>query len=485
VWVVLGCVAVVALRVPYLHTGLTRDEGGDTLVANAFTRPGPFLYGSYFLDRPPLLLALYGAASGLGGDLAIRWMGTLAAVADVVAITAVAVRLAGPRSAAFAATAAAVVLSSQATGAEQTPAELLASVPSCVAGMLLVVGSRRPDAALRMFVGAGMAAGAAILIKQSFADAAVAAGAALAVGLVGDRQATVARARIAAFAGGLAGAAAALAIWAWAAGATAHEVWYAMFGFRLAAVRPLAAGAPLQRLVGLVSPALHSGLLPAAVAAVVGTAILRGFGRVLLATWLAVGGVAIVLSGSYFPPYLIELMAGSAVGVAVVGARWPRVGVAVLCVMAATGLPPTLRAAIDGAAGSYQRDARTLGGYVAARAERGQSVYVLYARANVLYYAGLPSPFPYAWALMMRTVPGAEGRLRSLLASARRPTWIVQEGPTTRYGLDRSRLTAQFLRRYYRVAGRICGHRVLLARGAAARPAKPTPRGACAHGSPA
>jgi hypothetical protein len=45
--------------------------------------------------------------------------------------------------------------------------------------------------------------------------------------------------------------------------------------------------------------------------------------------------------------------------------------------------------------------------YVRDHAQRGDTQYVMYARADVEYYIGLPSPYPYAWSLMIRTVPGA------------------------------------------------------------------------------
>jgi hypothetical protein len=74
------------------------------------------------------------------------------------------------------------------------------------------------------------------------------------------------------------------------------------------------------------------------------------------------------------------------------------------------------------------------------------------------------------WSLMMDSVPRAEPELRALLASPRRPTWIVRAQPTTAWGLDRSGETARLLRRYYRKVSRTCGKPVLLARDAGPRP---------------
>jgi hypothetical protein len=98
----------------------------------------------------------------------------------------------------------------------------------------------------------------------------------------------------------------------------------------------------------------------------------------------------------------------------------------------------------------------------------------MYAKVNTLYYAGLRDPYPYNWSLMLRGVPGAEQRLRSLLASPARPTWIVRvEGPRG-FGLDRAGITKRLLATHYRGVGRVCGSELLLARGAHVLP---PPRG--------
>jgi hypothetical protein len=148
-----------------------------------------------------------------------------------------------------------------------------------------------------------------------------------------------------------------------------------------------------------------------------------------------------------------------------------------LCALAVLALTPTVRSVVHRAADPYAQ-ARTIGSYVQLRAEPGQSAYVLYARANVLYYTGLPSPFPYHWALMMGVIPGATHELRELLASSRRPTWIVNQDGPNGYGFDPQGTTRALLARHYLVAGTVCGRGILLARGSAAKPPPPRP-GSC------
>jgi 4-amino-4-deoxy-L-arabinose transferase-like glycosyltransferase len=135
-WIVAGIALAVALRVPWLDAPLNRDEGGDALIAQNWSHGGPFAYGHVFLDRPPLLLALYRLAGDAGG---IRILGAIAAALLVVTTTLLAVRLAGRRAAPYAAIICALLVSSFALRAVLTPAELLAAVPASAAVLLVVI----------------------------------------------------------------------------------------------------------------------------------------------------------------------------------------------------------------------------------------------------------------------------------------------------------------------------------------------------------
>ena len=76
--------ATLALRLPFLTEPLGVDEGGLAYIARFWTGGrGHSLYGDYWIDRPPLLLALFKAA-GAGGAVGIRVLGALAAIALVV-----------------------------------------------------------------------------------------------------------------------------------------------------------------------------------------------------------------------------------------------------------------------------------------------------------------------------------------------------------------------------------------------------------------
>ena len=73
-------VVVALVRLPFLLLPLSPDEGGYLLVASQWA-PGSSTYGDYFVDRPPLLMGLFGLADALGGAVPLRLLGLLAAVA--------------------------------------------------------------------------------------------------------------------------------------------------------------------------------------------------------------------------------------------------------------------------------------------------------------------------------------------------------------------------------------------------------------------
>lgn len=86
-WLVGALVLTVLLRVPWFGTPLGNDEGGLAYVADAGHGGGPFLYGDYFIDRPPLLLAVFRFAAETGGTATVRTVGVFAALVVVVTTT--------------------------------------------------------------------------------------------------------------------------------------------------------------------------------------------------------------------------------------------------------------------------------------------------------------------------------------------------------------------------------------------------------------
>jgi hypothetical protein len=460
-WGLAGCLLLaLLLRLPFLGTALGLDEGGVAFIARNWPSGHGSLYGSYWLDRPPLLVGLYKLAV-LGGDRGVRVLGAVAALALVAAIALLAREVAGQRAGLIAGLLAALLSGSVAIASVYTPAELLAAVPSTLSVLCLLLAHRRRGA--RFVFVAGLLAVAALLIKQSFLDAGLAGLVFVLASGLADRSVRV-RWPLA-YAAGVAIPVAALLVWQVAARLPDGGFVYALVGFRIDALHTLSgSNYPLHvRLRSLEAPFIGSGLVLVAGLAGFGLTRLRG-DRVLLATfvaWLVGASVGVLGGGSYWPHYLIELVPVSCVAAAagIAGSRRVTRIVAVGACAVVSGV-----AAVGGivyvAAHPPHREAMAVARYVRTHARPGDTQYVMYAQADVPYYIGLPSPYPYAWSLMVRAKPGAIPQLRRLLASAQRPTWLVRWQTAGHWGLDPGGRTKRLIARDYRLAATVRGYRI-------------------------
>jgi hypothetical protein len=473
VWV-LGAIAVAwMLRAPFMSLPLRLDEGGLGLVGHAFVAAGGHadgsMYGGLWIDRPPLLILLYGLAQVLGGAVGIRVLGALAAAA-VIGLSARIVAQLGYRRAVPIACLVAVALTSSPalTGSFAYP-ELLAS--AVVAGVMLRclqhLQAPRPIASAWFIT--GLLATSALLLKQSFLDG-------VAVGLVGATWMARRhgwRATIAPYAGGIAAAAATTVAWAETLGPGTRELTYAMFGFRIAGAEALRAS-PIPMSVRFHHLAVASIeaclplLLPAAIAAIVVLYHRGQRGKALLAaTWLGTGIIGVLGGGYYWSHYMLQLVPVLAVLAAIAVSLMPRraAQVAFVAIGAAavtmTSLPPL----VSGRSHLHQASVLAASRVVADNRQPSDRVLVLYSRANAAYYTGVRPAFAYQWSLMYLAIPGVERELNQLLASPRRPTWIIRWQRPGRFGLDRDGATARLVARSYRVVDTSCGHDVLLERG--------------------
>lgn len=398
-------------------------------------------------------------------------LGTLATVALVVAIALLGRAVAGERAGLIAGLLAALLSGSVAIGAVFTPAELLAAVPSTLSVLCLVQAHRSRRS--RLLFAAGALAVCAALVKQSFVDASVAGLAFVVVSAVRDRA--VRRDWPLAYAAGAAVPLGALLAWQLIAQLPQGGFLYALVGFRLDALRALSSSnLPLHtRLVGLAVPALASGLVVAVPLAVVGLRRLRSDHvlTVTLAAWLVAAAAGVLGGGSYWPHYLIELVPVTCVAAAVVLATAPaRARVATLGACTAMSIVAAVGGAVYVAVRPPYRDELVVARYVRDHARPGDTQYVMYARANVDFYSGRPSPYPYAWSLMVRAKPGARAQLQGLLGSSRRPTWVVQWQDDDRWGLDPGDHTDRLLACGYRLAATVRAHRIYVRND---RPASP------------
>jgi len=466
-----GCsLLCLLLRLPFIATPLGIDEGGDAFIAQHWANTHGSVYGAYWLDRPPLLLLLYKVGL-IGGTLGIRIMGSVVAVAIVATVMAAARRLSNDKAARISGLTAAILLSAVSMGAVFTDSELLAALPAALSVLMLLISSRsaRP---LRWLVAAGLFAAAAVLIKQSSVDA-FAAGIAYLAGSLLVRKSTGIRiswplSYLAGFSVPLIAAGG----WAYVYSTNFRQFLYAVIGFRVDGLRVLqhSTAPPIHMLIHHGLPILIAsgcGLLLPWAASHIWTMRRQIPMAAAFAGFLAGGMFGIVGGGQYFPHYFIQIIPVLSIlaGCAIARAQRRYLTHFTIYALVLLGVLNLGFGMALAKAHPPQVTGLAITRFLHANATQGDSLYVLYARANVLYYAGMPSPYPYNWSLMDRAIADAEPRLRSMLVSpARRPTWIVEWQTPTSLGLDRSGETTALLARNYVAVGGICGKRVLVRR---------------------
>ena len=484
VWLVAGL--TVLLRLPFLGAPMSPDEGGFLVVAGGWHR-GTSLYGDLWVDRPPLLLALFRVADLLGGQAhaltVLRLLGCLAAALTVACVGLAARLLGGRRSApvwapVWAAVVAGVLVVTVPGGGSVVNGELLAA-PFVALGLLAALhATRTGPAGGRWAVLAGASGAAAILVKQNMLDVAVFVVVLLVATAWRDR-AWARSARLAGLAvgGGVLGAAAVL-LPAWAAGTTPWGVLYAMYPFRLEAASVMNVNADERVAHGLsmVMTWVTTGapLLLVGFAAWAAWAAWRGPRDPRVLAVLAVllfDVVSIAAGGSFWLHYVVQLVVPTGLAAALLAARTPVLGRALAAVVVVAGLvgwgaglTATTPAAGEG-----------IGGALAGASRPGDSVASLLGDADVVRASGLrPSAYPYLWSLPARTLDPGFHRLDRVLSAADRPTWVVVRGSTTLATLRDAHVG---LESHYRRVAVVCDHPVFLRDGV--RRPTPTPPASC------
>ncbi|MCW2817382.1 MAG: hypothetical protein JWR42_169 [Marmoricola sp.] len=483
VWVVAALTAL--LRLPYAGAPMSPDEGGFLVVAHAWHR-GSSLYGDLWVDRPPLLLAVFRVADLLGGQAhaltALRLIGCLAAALTVAAVgLAARVLVGGRRGPVAAAAVAGALLVAVAGGGSVVNGELVAA-PFIGLGLLASLHAARPcagadrsDRSARWALLAGASGAAAILVKQNMLDVAVFLVVLLLASAWRDRRwSWAARQAGLAVTGGLLASAAVL-LPAWAAGTTPWGVFEAMYPFRLRAAAVMNVNADERVVHGLAM--VSTWMTTGAPLLILGFAVWAlGRGRrdprvLALLGLLVFDGVSIAAGGSFWLHYVVQLVVPTGLAAGVIVARTRFAGRATAAVVLAaclvgwaTGLSSTTPAEGD-----------VLGASVAGAARPGDSVASLLGDADVVRSSGLtPAAYPFLWSLPARTLDPGFRELARVLAAPDRPTWVVVRGSET---LAQLRAADAGLERHYRRVAVICTHPVFL-RDDVSRPV-PTPTASC------
>lgn len=403
---------------PFAGRTLSPDEGGLLILADQWSA-GSSLYGDYFVDRPPLLVAIFALADALGGSAwVVRGLGILAVVATVL-LAGLVGRLAANAPLLPAATAAALVCTPL-FGSTVVDGELL-GLPFLVGGSAAVLAAAREEDWRRWALLAGALGACGALVKQSLLDVFV-----LAVVLLVLRRRPGALLAVAAGAIVTVGVAVALAA---TRGTDPHELWQGVVVFRQdagAVITESATSATLLRLGVLALAVLGTGV-PLLVLALTrrlrAPADLRWPALAVLVWELLV----VLAGGSYWLHYLLGLVPGLVLLTAAAAQHSPRPDrllQASYAVLAASTAIALLWVLVQ----PSQRREEPAIAWLERHARPGDTAIVAFGSANILRETGLRSPYPDLWSLPVRVHDPELTALRALLVGPDRPTWLVVAG---------------------------------------------------------
>jgi hypothetical protein len=444
VWI--SAVAAFVARFPSLLWPLRPDEAGFLMVARSWHPEPDSVYGHYWVDRPPPVIALMKLTDWIGGPYAHRFLGAVGCAVLVLAAAASARELArrmGLVDDRAAARASAWVAAGTAAMVANTQIDAVAAKGELF-GLPLVTGScwlalravRRVSTADAFW--AGLLGMLAIGMKQSIVGALVFGGVLLVGSLVARQlpRAAALRCAAAAVAGALVPVLAVVG-WALAVGVRLRELWYVTVGFRSDANAVIASqqsDGPTGRIMTLVLVFVGAGMLFVTLWLLARLPVLLRHDAVLtvaVAAMLAVDLMGVAVSGSFWTPYLFVPIAPTALALgmllvhdhlAPVRLRPPRLLVAFAVASSVVSLVGWASAWVHG---RVPVEART-GEAIAAASYPGADLLVYGGRADIEWSAGMDSPYPYLWSLPMRTLDPDLTELREVLTGRNPPTWIVE-----------------------------------------------------------
>jgi hypothetical protein len=470
-----ACLAVVVVRVTYVVQPLRFDESGYLMVARQWHGEGPFLYGDYWVDRPPVLMLIFRVASLFEADGVIRLLAVPFALLFILAAARVGWLLGGVTPARLATLVSAALVATPATGADQASGELFAASLVMVAITVLLEAHYRDSTRARFGLAlvAGVLGAAAPLVKQSFVEALVFGAVIFAVAGWHRYDHRPGMAMIAT--GALLGASlplAAVLIWTYAAPFDLAALAYTLVGFRadaLGAVLDRQSSAAVRRVLVLAVLAIMSGIVP--ILLYVGRAGWRRRRSASPVGWATaaiacLGVLSIVAGGSYWPDYLLQLAPATVLGTALMAAapggrralEWVCVAAACSAVVGSTGMAAFYLTSPSGwwpqRTGEWLRESST--------AE--DTAVVMYGAAAVQHHSGLRSPYPYLWSLPVRVLDPDVDRLEATLGGPEAPDWIVQRSGFDSQSVDQDQGLRTQVQASYRIVAVVCGNPVWLRR---------------------
>jgi len=495
-----GCVALAILcRVPFLAVPLTNDEGGYAYVARQWAA-GARLYSDAWVDRPQGLVLLFRLFIAIApSTVGLHLCGAIYVGFSVLLLAYVGTRLYGRVAGLCAAALYAVVSSGPQIEGFIVNGELLATLPA-VAAVALLLRSRGARPAVPIFL-AGLAAGGALLVKQSAIDGPIVV---LLFASIGAGLSARARLRRVALAfAGLAVAPALSAAYGAATGWSAYinavvldNLRYRSFDASANTLNAAVAGFGWfwSEDAALIILALVAVALPVGQSMVDGrwSMVKRRHTKVtpdaphsdyrlstidhrpstidhrlwpwLPLPWLAAATVAVTLGGLYSRHYFVQLLpplcllaaAGLVSGVRAVR-RWPWTALLAIAPLAALAMTARTDASYYVGSSPVAISQRLYGWpvytYQAAlvdflrwRVPEGQPFFVAYAAAPLHYLTGRPSVTRYLWRRPLGTIPGAyAAALRAVERGE--PVCVIPVQPVTQPPGD-ARMRATLSRRY-------------------------------------
>lgn len=472
VWLGVGVLAALACLgwVPFMGRTLSPDEGGMLIVGSQWS-PGSSLYGDYWVDRPPVLVALFALADAGGGAWALRTMGVLAVLATV-GLAGLVGRLAVPSWPAaplLTAGAAAALVATPLFGGGAVNGELL-GLPFLLAGFAAVLLSRTAAtwrAGFGWAVLAGVAGACGAMVKQNLADVFILVAALVVLQWRPGRRSVVTRTLAGTAVGALAAIGLAVGLAA-LRGTGPGPLWDAVVAFRGEAAAKIVTSATettTQRLVGMVAALLGSGapFLVAALAIAArradraadrpgpdpdGPGDLRWPAAAVLA-WNLVGAY---LGGSYWLHYLTALIPGVVLVAAAAAQHRPPRGRLLVSAYAVTAFS-TLCAIGVVAVHPPERPEEPVIAYLRDKVQPGETGMVAFGAANILQASGLRSPYSDLWSLPVRVRDPDLTEFSALLAAPDRPTWLILSGRSVAtWGVDAGEAQGH-VDRHYQLVG--------------------------------
>lgn len=467
-WLLAAAAAAVAVRLPFLGAPLSSDEAGFLLVGGQWWSGTGSLYGAYWVDRPPLLIAVFAVADLLGGTVALRLLGCLAAATSVVLAARLGGAIGGRASASGSAVAAAAFVSMPLFDSLQVSGELLAC-PFVLGGLLALVRAASSGATARPLLGvAGACGAAAVAVKQSMAHVFVAAVVLGALAVLAPRTRRAVPGAVVWLSAGTLAVVTVVVAGAAALGTAPGSLWYAVVEFRLAAAEVLDhPGNPADRRL-----LRYPGALLVSGAALLIVSLVTWSVRRLTTDPLAAVGLAllgwdafvVVAGGSYWMHYLMGLVPMLVMASGLLlrdgGARARRARVAVGC--AAVTSVVTL-----GALWLFPLDPlphQVAGRWLREHRDPGDTAVVAYGKPNVLHEAEVTSPYPELWSLPVRVRDPHLSRFAGTLRGPDAPEWLLVGGELETWGID-PRSAERVVSRRYRLVAEVCGYEVYLRAG--------------------